>query len=59
MSAAQRPDDEKPQPIRDVPPGLRKQLDAPSYMGPSTFGMRPLLTEPEQLAPVIDEFLRR
>lgn len=28
---------------------MREQLDAPSYMGPATFGMRPLLTEPEQL----------
>jgi len=28
---------------------MRAQLDAPSYQGPSTFGMRPLLTEPEQL----------
>lgn len=37
------------QPRRHVPPGLRAQLDAPSYQGPSTFGMRPLLTEPEQL----------
>ncbi|MFM9878579.1 MAG: agmatinase [Rhodoglobus sp.] len=36
-------------PRRHVPPGLRAQLDAPSYQGPSTFGMRPLLTEPEQL----------
>ena len=36
-------------PKRDVPPNLREQLDAPSYMGPSTFGMRPLLTEPSQL----------
>ena len=49
MSAAQRPDAEKPEPVRDVPPSMREQLDAPSYMGPSTFGMRPLLTEPEQL----------
>lgn len=37
------------QPRRHVPPGLRAQLDAPSYQGPSTFGIRPLLTEPEQL----------
>ena len=28
---------------------MREQLDASSYMGPATFGMRPLLTEPEQL----------
>jgi len=34
---------------RNVPPGMREQLDAPSYMGVPTFGMRPLLTEPEQL----------
>ncbi len=40
---------ERSTPIRDVPPSMREQLDAPSYMGPSTFGMRPLLTEPEQL----------
>jgi agmatinase len=38
-----------PAPKRDVPPGMRQQLDAPSYQGPATFGMRPLLTEPEQL----------
>lgn len=36
-------------PKREVPPGLRAQLDSSSYMGPATFGMRPLLTEPEQL----------
>ena len=36
-------------PKRDIPAGLRKQLDAQSYVGPATFGMRPLLTEPEQL----------
>src|SRR5690606_18264654 len=36
-------------PKRDVAPGLQAQLDASSYMGPATFGMRPLLTEPEQL----------
>jgi len=32
-----------------VPPGMRKQLDAPSYQGIPTFGMRPWVTEPEQL----------
>lgn len=37
------------EPKRHVPPSLREQLDAPSYMGPATFGMRPLLTEPGQL----------
>ena len=36
----------------DLPPGLRAQLDASSYMGVPTFGRRPLLTEPQQL----DEF---
>src|SRR5690606_26168491 len=40
---------EKPAPKRDLPPGLRAQLDASSFQGPATFGMRPLLTEPEQL----------
>lgn len=37
------------QPHRPIPPGLRAQLDSQSYLGPATFGMRPLLTEPEQL----------
>ncbi|MDO7882833.1 agmatinase [Antiquaquibacter soli] len=37
------------EPSRPVPPGLRAQLDSQSYLGPATFGMRPLLTEPEQL----------
>lgn len=37
------------EPYRPVPPGLRAQLDSQSYLGPATFGMRPLLTEPEQL----------
>lgn len=37
------------EPKRHVPPGMRAQLDAQSYLGPATFGMRPLLTEPEQL----------
>jgi len=32
-----------------VPPGMRKQLDAPSYQGIPTFGRRPWVTEPEQL----------
>jgi agmatinase len=36
-------------PKRDIAPGLQAQLDASSYMGPATFGMRPLLTEPAQL----------
>ena len=38
-----------PEPKRHLPAGLRAQLDAQSYVGPATFGMRPLLTEPEQL----------
>lgn len=36
-------------PHRDIPPGMRAQLDAPSYQGVPTFGMRPHLTEPSQL----------
>lgn len=32
-----------------VPPGMQAQLDSSSYMGVPTFGLRPLLTEPEQL----------
>ncbi|MCO5294855.1 MAG: agmatinase [Homoserinimonas sp.] len=36
-------------PKRDLPPGMRAQLEASSFQGPATFGMRPLLTEPEQL----------
>lgn len=40
---------QKPEPKRNLPPGLRAQLDASSFQGPATFGMRPLLTEPEQL----------
>lgn len=36
-------------PKRPIAPGLREQFDSPSYMGPATFGMRPLLTEPSQL----------
>lgn len=36
-------------PKRELPPGMRAQLDASSIHGPATFGMRPLLTEPEQL----------
>ena len=38
-----------PEPNRPIPPSMREQLDAPSYMGPATFGMRPLLTEASQL----------
>lgn len=34
---------------RHIEPGLRAQLNAQSYVGPATFGMRPLLTEPSQL----------
>lgn len=37
------------EPQRHVPPHLRAQLDAQSYLGPATFGMRPMLSEPEQL----------
>ena len=37
------------EPQRYIPPGLRAQLDAASYVGPATFGMRPFLTEPSQL----------
>ncbi len=36
-------------PERPVAPGMRAQLDSQSYLGPATFGMRPLLTESEQL----------
>ncbi len=36
-------------PRRHIPAGMRRQLDASSFQGPATFGMRPLLTEPEQL----------
>jgi agmatinase len=32
-----------------LPPGMRAQLDSSSYMGVPTFGLRPHLTEPEQL----------
>jgi agmatinase len=38
-----------PEQRRDVPPGLRAQLDSPSYQGIATFGMRPHLSEPSQL----------
>ncbi len=37
------------EPIRNIPENMRRQLDAQSYVGPATFGMRPLLTEPSQL----------
>ena len=40
---------DRPVPHRPVAPGMRAQLDSQSYLGPATFGMRPLLTEPEQL----------
>ncbi len=36
------------EPSRDLPPGLREQLDLP-HAGLVTFGHRPFLTEPEQL----------
>jgi agmatinase len=36
-------------PKRDLAPGMKQQLAASSFMGPATFGRRPLLTEPEQL----------
>jgi len=32
-----------------LPPGMRTQLDSASYQGLATFGMRPFVTEPEQL----------
>ena len=32
-----------------ISPGMREQLDAPSFQGLATFGMRPFVTEPEQL----------
>ncbi len=34
---------------REMPPGMRAQLDTASYQGMATFAQRPLLTEPEQL----------
>src|SRR4029453_7937535 len=36
------------EPQRDLPPGLREQLDLP-HAGLVTFGQRPFLSEPEQL----------
>jgi agmatinase len=36
-------------PERDLPPGLRAQLEGPSYEGLATFAGCPFLTEPEQL----------
>ena len=41
-------DEAVPDPNRDLPPGLREQLDLP-HAGLATFGQRPFLTEPEQL----------
>ena len=35
--------------IRIVSSGMRAQLDASSFQGPATFGIRPLMAEPEQL----------
>jgi agmatinase len=32
-----------------IPPGLREQMDGPSYLGPATFMKLPLLSEPSQL----------
>ena len=32
-----------------VTPGMREQLDSPSYQGLATFGMRPFITEASQL----------
>jgi len=32
-----------------ISPGMREQLDAPSFQGLATFGMRPFVTDPEQL----------
>jgi agmatinase len=37
-----------PDPQRDLPPGLRQQLDL-AHAGLATFGRRPFLSEPEQL----------
>jgi agmatinase len=37
-------------PERDLPAGMRRQLEAGSYQGLATFAGRPMLTEPEQLA---------
>ncbi len=34
---------------REIPPGMRAQLETHSYQGMATFAQRPLLTEPEQL----------
>jgi len=34
---------------RELPPHLQAQLNAQSYVGPATFGRRPMLSEPEQL----------
>ncbi len=34
---------------RDLPPGLRAQLEGPSFQGVATFAQRPLLTEPSDL----------
>lgn len=32
-----------------IPPGLREQMDGPSYLGPATFMKLPFLSEPSQL----------
>jgi len=37
-------------PKRELPSGMRRQLESASYQGPATFAGCPLLTEPEQLA---------
>lgn len=42
-------DDATNRPERDLPEGMRQQLESASFTGPATFGSRPLLTEPEQL----------
>jgi agmatinase len=34
---------------RSLPPGMRSQLDGPSFQGMCTFAQRPLLTEPSDL----------
>lgn len=46
----QQPAERAPSPPeRDLPPGMRAQLETPSAYGLATFGQLPLLTEPGQL----------
>jgi agmatinase len=37
------------EPRRELSPGMRDQLNVPSYEGLATFGQRPFLTDPDQL----------